>query len=185
MAHIDPQVLLAKALRVRLLAIDVDGVLTDGSVIYNAMGEQIQSFNVHDGLGLKLLKKAGIEVAIISSRISKALEIRAGELSIKKVFQGQTDKTAAYHMILSELGIQDEEVAYIGDDWPDLPLLKRVGLSIAVQNAAYPLHDHVDYVTKAEGGRGAVREVCDLILKAKNKWGDFLNEIINPDLELD
>ncbi|MGQ9811939.1 MAG: KdsC family phosphatase [Dissulfurimicrobium sp.] len=184
MAHIDSQILLAKAARIRLLATDVDGVLTDGSIVYNAMGEQIQAFNVQDGFGLKLLKKAGIEIAIISSRVSKALEIRAMELSIKRVFQGQGDKIASYQMILAELGIKDEETAYIGDDWPDLPLLKRVGLSIAVSNAAYPLHDHVDYVTEREGGRGAVREVCDLILKARNKWGTFLNEIINPDLEL-
>lgn len=181
MTHIDPQVLLAKAARVRLFVTDVDGVLTDGSIVYNAQGDQIQTFNVHDGFGIKLLQKAGIEVAIISSRTSMALETRARELSIKRVFQGRGDKIAVYQMIVAELGVKNEETAYIGDDWVDLPLLRMAGFSVAVSNATYPLHDYADYVTQREGGRGAVREVCDLILKARNKWGIFLNEIINPD----
>ncbi|MGB9712907.1 MAG: KdsC family phosphatase [Dissulfurimicrobium sp.] len=179
MAHIDMQILLAKAARIRLFISDVDGVLTDGSIVYNAKGEQIHAFNVQDGFGLKLLKRAGIEVALISSRTSMAVEKRAMELSIERVFQGRTEKMTVYKTILAELGIKDEDAAYIGDDWADLPLLKRVGLSVAVSDAAYPLHDHVDYVTQRGGGKGAVREVCDLILKAQNKWGVFLNEDLN------
>ena len=183
MTHIDPQLLLAKAARVRLLVTDVDGVLTDGSIIYNGHEEQIQIFHVHDGFGLKLLKKAEIEVAIISSRFSRALSKRASELGIVKVFQGQNDKLVTYQNLLNELDITDGEACYIGDDWVDLPLLKRVGFSVAVADATPPLHDYVDYITGKDGGRGAVREVCDLILRAKNKSPAFLNEIINPGLD--
>ena len=183
MTHIDPQLLLAKAGRIRLLVTDVDGVLTDGSIIYNGQGEQIQIFHVHDGLGLNLLRKAGIEVAIISSRSSRALATRASELGIDKVFQGHNDKIAVYQGLLNELNIRDQEACYIGDDWVDLPLLKRVGFSVTVLDAPPPLHDYVDYVTGKNGGRRAVREVCDLILRAKNKWAALLNEIINSSLD--
>ncbi|MCK4425874.1 MAG: HAD hydrolase family protein, partial [Deltaproteobacteria bacterium] len=132
MAHIDKELLMTKAHNIRLLALDVDGVLTDGSIVYTSQGEQVQGFHVHDGLGLKLLGLAGIHVAILSSRSSRALTIRAEELGIKLVYQGLPDKIEVYERIKKNLGIEDKEVACIGDDWVDLPLLQKAGLAIVV-----------------------------------------------------
>ncbi len=169
---------LERAARVRLLALDVDGVLTDGSIVYTESGEQVQGFHVHDGLGIKLLMEAGVEVAIISSRSTGALVRRAKELGIARAYQGVRDKIQVYEGILHELGLEDGEVAYVGDDWVDLPLLKRVGLAVAVADATAPMKDHVHYVTRIPGGQGAVREVCDLILTAKGLWNDLLNSML-------
>jgi 3-deoxy-D-manno-octulosonate 8-phosphate phosphatase (KDO 8-P phosphatase) len=180
MAHVDKELLMAKAVNIRLLAVDVDGVLTDGSIVYTSQEEQVQSFHVHDGLGLKLLGLAGIHVAILSSRFSHALTIRAEELGIKLVYQGLPDKIEIYERIKEELGIDDKEVAYIGDDWVDLPLLQKVGLAVVVADAAQSMEDYADYVTQQTGGRGAVREVCELILKAQNRRSEFLNRYLNP-----
>lgn len=180
MVRIDKQLLMAKAQRIRLLILDADGVLTDGSIVYCSDGEQIQSFNVHDGLGIKLLARAGIETAIVSSRVSGALSIRARELGIDKVYQGQKDKILIYEKIRGELGLEDDEVAYVGDDWVDLPILQRVGLAVVVAEAAPPISDFAHYVTQRKGGKGAVREVCDMILKAQNLWSGFLNQYLNP-----
>ncbi len=173
------QRVLWRASRVKLLVLDVDGVLTPGTIVYTDQGEQIQSFHVQDGLGIKLLMGAGIEIAIISSRSSGALTRRADELGIKKCFQGVRDKIYIYDSLLDELGLQDEEAAYVGDDWVDLPVLTRVGLSVAVANAAFPLKDYAHYVTRSSGGRGAVREVCDLILTAKGLWNDVLQSMLS------
>jgi 3-deoxy-D-manno-octulosonate 8-phosphate phosphatase (KDO 8-P phosphatase) len=179
MAHIDKELLMTKARNIRLLAVDVDGVLTDGSIVYTSQGEQVQSFHVHDGLGLKLLGLAGIHVAILSSRSSHALAVRAEELGIKLVYQGLSDKIETYEKIKEELGIDDKEVAYMGDDWVDLPLLQKAGLAVVVADAAQSMEDYADYVTKQAGGKGAVREVCELILKAQNKRGEFLDHYLN------
>jgi 3-deoxy-D-manno-octulosonate 8-phosphate phosphatase (KDO 8-P phosphatase) len=146
MAHIDKELLMTKARDIRLLALDVDGVLTDGSIVYTSQGEQVQSFHVHDGLGLKLLGMAGIHVAILSSRSSRALAVRAEELGIKLVYQGLPD----------------------------------AGLAVVVADAAQSMEDYADYVTQLPGGRGAVREVCELILKAQNRRSEFLNHYLNP-----
>ena len=180
MAHIDKELLMTKAREIRLLALDVDGVLTDGSIVYTSQGKQVQSFHVHDGLGLKLLSLAGIYVAILSSRSSRALAIRAEELGIKLVYQGLPDKIGVYEEIKEKLGIEDKEVAYIGDDWVDLPLLQKAGLAIIVANAARSMEDYVDYITQLPGGRGAVREVCELILESQNRRSEFLNHYLNP-----
>jgi 3-deoxy-D-manno-octulosonate 8-phosphate phosphatase (KDO 8-P phosphatase) len=179
MAHIDEELVMAKARNIRLLVLDVDGVLTDGSIIYTPQREQFQSFHVHDGLGLKLLVLAGIHVAILSSRSSQALAIRAEELGIKLVYQGLPDKIGIYERIKEELGIDDKEIAYIGDDWVDLPLLQKTGLAIVVADATQSMEDYADYVTQQPGGRGAVREVCELILKAQNRRSEFLNHYLN------
>ncbi len=179
MAHIDKELLMTKARNIRLLALDVDGVLTDGSIVYTSQREQVQSFHVHDGLGLKLLSLAGIHVAILSSRSSHALAIRAEELGIKLVYQGLPDKIEVYERIKKKLGIKDKEIAYIGDDWVDLPLLQKTGLAIVVADAAQSMEDYADYVTQQPGGRGAVREVCELILKAQNRRSEFLNHYLN------
>jgi 3-deoxy-D-manno-octulosonate 8-phosphate phosphatase (KDO 8-P phosphatase) len=180
MAHIDKELLMTKASNIRLLALDVDGVLTDGNIVYTSQREQVQSFHVHDGLGLKLLCLAGIHVAILSSRTSHALAIRAEELGIKLVYQGLPDKIKVYEKIKEKLELKDREVAYIGDDWVDLPLLQKAGLAIVVADATQSMEDYADYVTQQPGGRGAVREVCELILKAHNRRSEFLNRYLNP-----
>jgi len=174
--RLDPALVTEKASRIRLLVLDVDGVLTDGSIVYDASGSQIQSFHVHDGLGIKLLERAGVHTAIISSRKSAALDRRAEELDIRFVFQGISDKLAAYGEIASELGISDEETAYIGDDWVDIRMLRLAGLAVVVPDAPEPVKNYAHYVTGKPGGRGAVREVCDLILRARGKWGELLNQ---------
>ena len=180
MAHIDKELLMTKARDIRLLALDVDGVLTDGSIVYTSQGEQVQSFHVHDGLGLKLLGMAGIHIAILSSRSSRALTIRGEELGIKLIYQELPDKIEIYEKIKENLRIEDKEVAYIGDDWVDLPLLQKAGLAIVVADAAQSMKDYADYITQLPGGRGAVREVCELILKAQNRRSEFLNHYLNP-----
>ncbi len=170
MKPINREALLQRARAVRLLILDVDGVMTDGRIIYTSSGEQVQAFHVHDGLGLKLLARSGVGLAIISSRSSEALALRCRELGITSVFQGICDKMEAYEKLKHDMGIDDSEAGYIGDDWADLPLLKRVGFPVAVKNAMAPLADYAVYVTSRPGGFGAVREVCELILKAKGRW---------------
>ena len=176
---LDHSLLMERAARIRLLVLDVDGVLTDGSIIYDSSGSQVQAFHVHDGLGLKLIDMAGINIAIISSRTSAPLEKRARELGIKFVVQGSRNKTAAYEEIRTELNITPDETAYIGDDWVDIPMLKRVGLAVVVANSTDPMKNHAHYVTEKPGGQGAVREVCDLLLKATGKWGELFNHYLS------
>jgi len=170
-----PENVLKKAQKIKFLLLDVDGVLTDGKIIIDEYGKEIKHFNVLDGMGIKLLQKIGVEVGIVSSRTSLVVEHRAKELGIKILIQGELEKLKAYENLLKEKNLKDEEVAYIGDDWVDLPILRKVGLAIGVPNAWYPVNKYVDYVTKHPGGEGAVREVCDLILKAKGKWEELLN----------
>ena len=156
-----------KASRVRLLILDVDGVLTDGRIVYTDEGQQVQAFHVRDGLGIKLLAVHGIESAVISARKSKALEKRCNELGIRHVFQAVANKVECLNALIMELGLEFQQVCAVGDDWVDLPLLKRCGLGVTVSDCATGMKDHVDYVTIASGGHGAVREVCELILKSK------------------
>ncbi|NIA09036.1 MAG: HAD hydrolase family protein [Nitrospiraceae bacterium] len=171
--------LLADTVRnIRLLILDVDGVLTDGSIVYTSQGEQVQGFYVHDGLGLKLLSQAGIHVALISSRLSQPLIIRTKELGIDLVYQGKQNKIEIYEKIKTELAIEDREVAYMGDDWVDLPLIQKAGLGIVVSDSTRPMKNYADYVTHQPGGRGAVREVCDLILKAQDRWDGLLKHYL-------
>ncbi len=174
MARTDPHILLEKAAKVRLLVLDVDGVMTDGRIVYTTDGAQIHSFHVHDGLGVKLLMTAGVDVAVISSRTSSAVERRVRELGIGILRQGVSGKLPVYEEIRDGCMVHDEEVCAVGDDWVDLPVLLRVGLSVAVRDARPPLQDYVDYVTGCPGGGGAVREVCDLILRARQAWGKCL-----------
>ncbi|HID97866.1 MAG TPA: hypothetical protein EYP57_06735 [Thermodesulfobacteriaceae bacterium] len=171
--------LFARASRVRLLALDCDGILTDGRIVYTSDGEQIQNFHVQDGLGLKLLNQAGIHLAIISSRTSTALSRRAGELGIDMVYQGRQDKVDTYKEILGRLGLENHAVAYMGDDLIDLPLLRRSGFSLTVPDAPDQVKQNSDYVTSRPGGRGAVREACELILKARNRWDELLGQFLS------
>lgn len=158
-------VLRDKARRIKLLILDVDGVLTDGRLWYTADGETLKAFHVHDGLGIKRLQQVGIEVALISSRENQAVSRRANELGIRHVFQGQHDKRIPFEQLLSQLKLSETEVAYAGDDLPDLPLMQRVGLAIAVANAVPTIQAQAHWKTEKSGGEGAVREICDFILE--------------------
>lgn len=154
---------------VRLVAFDVDGVFTDGRFYLSDEGVESKAFHTQDGYGIRQLLDAGIEVAVISGRHSGAAQKRMAELGVVHVVQGCSDKVLALDEIISTLGISPSECAYVGDDIPDLPLLHHVGIAIAVANAVQALHDQCDYSTSNAGGRGAVREVCELILDAQSQ----------------
>jgi 3-deoxy-D-manno-octulosonate 8-phosphate phosphatase (KDO 8-P phosphatase) len=163
------QSVIKKAARIKLLIMDVDGVLTDGSITYDNNGAQIQTFHVHDGFGIKMLRNAGIMTAIISARSSEALKKRASELKIDRVFSGAMSKLDTFLSLTDDLSIKKQETAYIGDDWIDLPVMLQAGLSVAVANARHEVKEMAHYTTRAPGGRGAVREVCEIILAASGK----------------
>ncbi len=154
---------------IRLVAFDVDGVFTDGRFYLSNDGVESKAFHTQDGFGVRRLLDAGITVAVISGRKSGAVEKRMSELGVKHVIQGCGDKIAALNETIATLNISAAECAYVGDDIPDLPLLKHVGCSIAVANAVPALHQQCDYSTSARGGQGAVREVCELILSAQSQ----------------
>lgn len=158
---------MARAAAIRLLILDVDGVMSDGLIYMGNNGEELKAFNVRDGYGLRCVLTSGIEVAIITGRKAKLLEDRCHTLGISHLFQGQSDKLIAYRQLLSELNLTANEVAYIGDDLIDWPVMEQVGLSVAVADAHPLLLPKADYVTRINGGRGAVREVCDLILMSQ------------------
>jgi len=162
--------------KIKLLILDVDGVLTDGSIILDSEDNEIKAFHVRDGHGIKMLTKAGIQVAIITGRHSKVVERRAHELGITEVYQRCHIKTVAYEHLLEKIGISDAETAYVGDDVVDIPLFKKVGLSVAVSDASEYVKKEAMLITKNRGGRGAVREVCELILKASGKWEEIIDE---------
>jgi 3-deoxy-D-manno-octulosonate 8-phosphate phosphatase (KDO 8-P phosphatase) len=163
---------------IKLLLLDVDGVLTDGGILYNDNGTETKAFNVKDGLGLKLLMEAGIRLAIITGRRSNALFNRCKELGIDLIYDGVADKAEALNRILERTGFSAEEVACVGDDLPDLALMRRAGLSIAVADAHVALRENADMITSAKGGRGAVRETCEAILKAKGLWESILERFL-------
>lgn len=160
----------ARAAKIELLLLDVDGVLTDGSIVYTADRVEIKRFHVRDGSGLKFWHNAGKRTAIISGRTSPAVELRAAELGINLVLQGQPDKVPSLGVVLNETGLQAEQVCAIGDDLPDLPVLRRVGLAVAVADACPEVRAAADYVTAAPGGRGAVRDAIEWLLKLQGRW---------------
>lgn len=168
--------LLEIASKIKLLILDVDGVLTDGSIILDSKDNEFKSFHVRDGHGIKMLQRAGMKIAIISGRVSRVVERRARELGIKEVFQKCYDKTIAYRQLAEQYSLSDSEIAYIGDDIVDIPLLKKSGFSVAVADADDEVKVFVKMITKKRGGRGAVREVCDFLLKAKGLWKDIIDE---------
>ena len=161
---------LSKLKRIKLLLLDVDGVLTDGGIIYNDDGTETKVFNVKDGLGIRLLMEAGIHLGIITGRSSNALNSRCKNLGINLIYDGVRNKIDVLDELLERTGVSAEEVAFIGDDLPDLALMKTIGLSIAVKDADKTILDNADMVTSAKGGHGAVREACEAILKAKGLW---------------
>ncbi len=163
-----------KLKKIRLLVTDVDGVLTDGKIVVDAQGKELKFFDVQDGFGLVLLRQAGIKTAVLSARSSPAVTARAQDLKIDKICQDAYPKTIVYEKLIQELGCRDEEVCFVGDDLPDLPVLKRAGVAVAVPNAVDELKKASDYVTTRRGGDGAVREVVELILNAQGKWKDIV-----------
>ena len=157
---------------------DVDGVLTDGKIIYSSSGEEIKEFNVQDGLGITLARMAGLKAGIITGRISPMVKKRATELKFDVISQGSFDKLPEYEKIKNDLKLKDEEIAYIGDDILDISILKRVGFAVTVANGRDEVKAICDYVTIALGGNGAVREVIDKILQRQNKMDKLLKELI-------
>lgn len=156
--------------KIKLLLLDVDGVLTDGRIIFDSNGVESKFFNVKDGHGIKMVQRAGIEVGIISGRQSQVVANRAAELGISRVYQGSLDKLTPYRETLAETGLTDEEVAFIGDDVIDIPILSRVGFAAAPADAVEVILPYVHLQTRNRGGWGAVREVCDLLLKEQGAW---------------
>ena len=169
MGKVDP--IEKKLTSIKLLLLDVDGVLTPGDVVYDDDGRQIKSFNVKDGLGLRLLKAAGIEVGVVTGRRSQALYHRCKDLDITLIFDHIKDKVAVLEELRQKRPYHPENIAYVGDDLPDLPIMKRVGLAVAVADACEPVRVCADIITGAAGGAGAVREVCEQILKSQGLWG--------------
>ncbi|HYN06589.1 MAG TPA: hypothetical protein VES67_04290 [Vicinamibacterales bacterium] len=166
--------LTARARNVRLLLFDVDGVMTDGTVSITANGDESKTFSIRDGAALVWAQRAGFEVAILSGRPSQATTRRAAELGIKRVMQGPPSKRQGYEDLLRDGGFSDREVAYMGDDWLDLVILERVGLAAAPADAAREVRQRVHWVSRFPGGRGAVRELIELMLRAHRRWDDVL-----------
>ena len=160
--------------KIKLLVMDCDGVLTDGGIIYDHEGREIKVFNVRDGHGIKLLKRAGLDCAIITARSSEALKKRGAELSIIMLYQGALDKRAAYEDILARTGLRPEETAFVGDDLVDIPVMSRAGFAVSVKDGVKEVKKAAHYVTECKGGRGAIREVVEILLKTQGKWEGIL-----------
>ncbi|HOW34924.1 MAG TPA: HAD-IIIA family hydrolase [Candidatus Omnitrophota bacterium] len=156
--------------KIKVLALDVDGVLTDGKIVFDSNGAETKFFDVQDGFGIVFFRKAGFKTAIVTARASKVVTLRAADLEIDKVYLDAFPKTHAYEKMLRGFKVKDNEVCFVGDDLPDLPVLKRVGFAVAVANAVPEVKKAAHYVTKKKGGNGAVREVVELILKTQGKW---------------
>ncbi len=174
------QDILQRAQQTKLVIFDVDGVLTDGSLFFGDDGQEYKSFYARDGLGIKLLQRTGVEVGVITARHSQVVVHRMENLGIKHFYQGQLDKLVAYHDMLDTLSLRAEQTAYVGDDVIDLPVMRQVGLAIAVQDAHPFVKQHAHWVTEHRGGRGAARDACELIMQAQGtletQYQTFLNQ---------
>jgi 3-deoxy-D-manno-octulosonate 8-phosphate phosphatase (KDO 8-P phosphatase) len=170
--------ILEKAARIRLLIFDVDGVLTDGSLFVGDDGQEYKAFNSRDGHGIKMLKSHGVEIAIITGRTSKVVEHRMENLGITRVYQGKLHKLPAFEELLAETGIAAEETAYVGDDVVDLPVMRRVGLAIAVQDAHPLVRQHSHWQTPSPGGRGAARDVCEMLMEARGVLDEEMSKYL-------
>jgi 3-deoxy-D-manno-octulosonate 8-phosphate phosphatase (KDO 8-P phosphatase) len=172
-----PSSLRSKAKHVSLLLLDVDGVLTDGRIIVDDRGVETKQFHVRDGQGIALLLRGGIEVGFITARSSRSVRHRAKELGVHLLREGVRDKLAAYNVIKRSRSLRDEQIAYMGDDILDLPTLRQAGLGFSVADGWDALRLEADFVTTAEGGRGAVREVAELLLRAQGKWASLIAQL--------
>lgn len=169
--------ILARAAKIKLLILDVDGVLTNGQVILGNHEEEFKAFHIRDGLGIRLLMKTGVKIAVITGKQSHIVTRRMQDLGVQHVYQNQLNKVPAYLELVKTLQLQPEQTAHVGDDLPDLPLFKSVGLSVAVADAYPLLKAKAHYVTQALGGQGAVREVCELIMQAQNTLQDIQTQL--------
>jgi 3-deoxy-D-manno-octulosonate 8-phosphate phosphatase (KDO 8-P phosphatase) len=175
MNNISEKELFKIAKNIKFLVLDVDGVLTDGGIILDNEGNEFKTFHVRDGHGIKMLIRAGIYVAIITGRHSRVVERRAHELGVTELFQKCYDKRVAYRQIAEKYSLSNNEIAYVGDDIVDIPILKKAGFPVVVADADDEVKAAAMMVTKMRGGRGAVREVCDFLLKAKGLWQDIID----------
>jgi 3-deoxy-D-manno-octulosonate 8-phosphate phosphatase (KDO 8-P phosphatase) len=171
----------AKASRVRLLLFDVDGVLTDGVILMHADGSESKGFHIRDGAAIVWAQRAGLSVGLLSARMSGATTQRAAQLAVRIVAQGVASKLTTYEQIVRDAGLEDEAVAYMGDDLIDIPVLARAGLSAAPAAAAAEVRARVDWVAAAAGGRGAARELIELVLRAQDRWDDVTREFVPQD----
>ncbi|MFH1665307.1 MAG: HAD hydrolase family protein [Candidatus Omnitrophota bacterium] len=170
--------IIERAKKIKLLLLDVDGVLTDGRIVYGNYGDEIKNFDVNDGLGITFVKRFGIKCVILTAKASRVVVKRAKELRIDKVYQNFHYKIEALGKIRRKFHVTDEEICFVGDDVIDIPVLKRAGLAVAPSSAMDVVKPFTHLVTEKKGGRGAVREVCDLILKAQGKWEQLMSRYI-------
>lgn len=171
-------VLLEKARHIKALVLDVDGILSDGFVTLTNTGDELKSFDIRDGLGMKLIQKIGLKVIIITGRKSNIVEKRMTDLGVDLIFQGREDKGVALREACAQLNLSPEDCLYMGDDWPDLSAFAIAGMKITVPNGHVEVRRRADLVTQAQGGRGAVREICDLLLESKEQYQHVLNEFL-------
>lgn len=175
----DKKAIIEKAANIKLAVFDVDGVLTDGRLILGESGNEYKAFHVRDGHGLVMLLESGCHIAVITARSSKIVAERMASLGIEYVYQGEKDKGARLMKLIDELGLQREQVAYVGDDVIDLPAMTKVGLPVAVADARSEVKENADWVTEERGGQGAVREVCELIMKAQGTFDDRIKAYLS------
>jgi 3-deoxy-D-manno-octulosonate 8-phosphate phosphatase (KDO 8-P phosphatase) len=168
-----------RAARVKLMIFDVDGVLTDGNLHFGPEGEMMKTFNVHDGLGIKLLQQSGVQTAIISARQSTIVARRGSDLGIMHVLQGVHDKRVPFEKLLRDTGLSADQCGFIGDDVIDFPILIRVGFAVSVPNGRSEVRNRVHHVTEAAGGRGAVREVCELLMRAQGTYDGVIAQFLD------
>ena len=167
-----PKNVLERAKRIKILIVDIDGVMTDGRIIYSIYGDELKFFDVQDGFGMTLLNRAGIKTVIMTAKKSKIVKLRGRDLNVAKIYQGFHDKLLPFNKLIKKFRVAPDEVCFIGDDLIDLPVLKRVGLAVSVPNAVEDVKTYAHYITSKTGGRGAVREVCDMILRSQGRWED-------------
>jgi 3-deoxy-D-manno-octulosonate 8-phosphate phosphatase (KDO 8-P phosphatase) len=167
-----------RASRIRMLVLDVDGVLTDGKLYFDHSGNEMKAFNTRDGMGMKALQQCGIEVAVITGRKSEAVAHRMSQLDIQHIYQGREDKLSAFLHLLEVTGLEAQQICFAGDDWIDLPVLSRAGLAVSVADAEDRVKEQAHWITSRNGGDGAVREICNLILIAQGKEQTILDRIL-------
>lgn len=172
------QALQERAKKIRMLVLDVDGVLTDGRLYFDNTGNEMKAFNTRDGLGMRALQRTGIELAVITGKKSAIVAQRMEQLNVQHVYQGRVDKLNAFKHLLEATGLEAEQICFAGDDWIDLPVLLRVGLAVTVADADEHVKKHVHWITQRNGGEGAVREICNLIMAAQGKDKVILDEIL-------
>ncbi len=167
-----------RAKKIKLVLMDVDGVMTDGKIVFASNGVEAKQFDAKDGVGIKLAQRVGIKIGLITGRTSEAVSRRAQELDIEEVHQGQRQKIIVYDEILKRLSLKDEDICFIGDDVVDIPIMKRVGLPVAVADAHTDILPFAIYRTSCRGGQGAIREVIDIVIRAQGKWEEMMKRYL-------